>query len=112
MLEIWGFVKPSFLRRSRKALGLTGVPKWTFLEAAMASSGDKPHESTRIVRSSAGRLGGGMCSSKHTSQAPQVQGVIIILQIHKKFMALKISAQDRSPNLSEGSQLEEIGLTY
>ncbi|GER35238.1 Sec-independent protein translocase protein TatC [Striga asiatica] len=47
MLEIWGFVKPSFLRRSRKALGLTGVSKCTSFEAAMDSSGDNPHESTR-----------------------------------------------------------------
>lgn len=37
-------------------------------------------------------------SSKHTAQTPQVQGVIIVLQINKKFRALKVSAEGMYEN--------------
>lgn len=32
--------------------------------------------------------------SKHASQAPHVQRIIIVLQIHKKFRALEVSIRD------------------
>jgi hypothetical protein len=37
-------------------------------------------------------------SSKHTTKAPQVQRIVIVLQIDKKFRAFKVSADQKWNN--------------
>lgn len=47
-LEIWVCEKPCSLNKERTGSGLSGVSKWTTLEADRANYGDNPHEFMRV----------------------------------------------------------------